>query len=459
MSNIFENKGAMTATVVVAAADSLNQAAANYVCDGNNDEVEIQAALDALPAGGGEVVLLDGTYHVETQIDLDSYQTLRGQGWNTILVTATANLVFLSAVGGAGTEKVGICIADMQIDGGAGLVSSFGIYWEYVDYSFIHNVYSRRHIAGMAYAGLELNYCDFNRITNNAFHANGVGIYLLNSIGNIIADNTFTEGGDEGIYCADSNENVISSNTFQGNGLYGIFLEGSNNNAILGNLLTENSQLSTNTYDDIYLYSSDYNQIQGNTCRAGGLANVPRYGINISNAGCTGNIVIDNDLYDDGFGTAPFNDAGTGTKLNTFVAPIAYGSLFGSAYGGGFRIVAAGQYAWTALRLPDKVHQVVRMKIYAMSEVAEADHMRLELVIFGAADNEAHNTHDGSIANHPSTSVNFAAQDVIFWTVTTAGVLALLGGDSVVVRALHEVAGNGDCATEASFRTVEIEYV
>ena len=30
----FENKGAMAATVVVAASDSLNKAAANYVCDG-----------------------------------------------------------------------------------------------------------------------------------------------------------------------------------------------------------------------------------------------------------------------------------------------------------------------------------------------------------------------------------------------------------------------------------------
>ena len=50
----FENKGAMAATVVVAASDSLNKAAANYVCDGVDDDVEIQEAIDALPAGGGK---------------------------------------------------------------------------------------------------------------------------------------------------------------------------------------------------------------------------------------------------------------------------------------------------------------------------------------------------------------------------------------------------------------------
>jgi hypothetical protein len=63
------------------------------------------------------------------------------------------------------------------------------------------------------------------------------------------------------------------------------------------------------------------------------------------------------------------------------------------------------------------------------------------------------------VANHPSSSSNFAANDVIFWTIVTAGVLALLGGDSVEVKVLHEAAGNGDCATNAYIRTVEIEYV
>ncbi len=58
----FENKGAMAATVVVAASDSLNKAAANYVCDGVADEVEIHAAIAALPATGGKVVLLEGNY-------------------------------------------------------------------------------------------------------------------------------------------------------------------------------------------------------------------------------------------------------------------------------------------------------------------------------------------------------------------------------------------------------------
>ena len=38
------------ATLVVAANDSLHKNMADYVCDGVADQVEIQAALDALPA-------------------------------------------------------------------------------------------------------------------------------------------------------------------------------------------------------------------------------------------------------------------------------------------------------------------------------------------------------------------------------------------------------------------------
>ena len=46
-----------TATFVVAASDSSAKSKdqADYVCDGVDDQVEIQAAIDALPSGSGKV--------------------------------------------------------------------------------------------------------------------------------------------------------------------------------------------------------------------------------------------------------------------------------------------------------------------------------------------------------------------------------------------------------------------
>lgn len=74
-----------TATIVVAASDSLYDERADYVCDGVADNVEIQAAIDALPAGGGSIVLLDGTYNITTTITSSNYCYIKGQGFGTIL--------------------------------------------------------------------------------------------------------------------------------------------------------------------------------------------------------------------------------------------------------------------------------------------------------------------------------------------------------------------------------------
>lgn len=79
-------------TFVVAASNSLNKARADYVCDGVDDQVEIQAALDALPDTGGEVALTEGTFNISAPIL--AYKTsvarrhtaLRGRGFGITVI-------------------------------------------------------------------------------------------------------------------------------------------------------------------------------------------------------------------------------------------------------------------------------------------------------------------------------------------------------------------------------------
>lgn len=55
----------------------------DYLCTGSEDQVKINAAIAALPAQGGEIVLLDGTYNVGyvNPITLNKANvTLRGSG-------------------------------------------------------------------------------------------------------------------------------------------------------------------------------------------------------------------------------------------------------------------------------------------------------------------------------------------------------------------------------------------
>lgn len=88
-----------SATYVVAASNAPAhvKAQADYVCDGTDDNVEIQVALNALPAGGGVVQLTAGTFTLSANIvAYGSYRTLQGTGSATIIKATTDVVVILS---------------------------------------------------------------------------------------------------------------------------------------------------------------------------------------------------------------------------------------------------------------------------------------------------------------------------------------------------------------------------
>lgn len=101
-------------TIVVATNDSRNQAGANYVCDGTDDHLEIQAAIDSLPVGGGRVTLLEGNYNIAIPIVLKSNTELAGQGWNTLLFLV-ANSDCHMIINDLGASN--IIIRDLAVDG------------------------------------------------------------------------------------------------------------------------------------------------------------------------------------------------------------------------------------------------------------------------------------------------------------------------------------------------------
>jgi parallel beta-helix repeat protein len=67
---------------LIAASDSSAQiqAKADYVCDGADDQIEIQAAINALPASGGHIHLSQGRFYIRDTIHLYQYVTLTGTG-------------------------------------------------------------------------------------------------------------------------------------------------------------------------------------------------------------------------------------------------------------------------------------------------------------------------------------------------------------------------------------------
>lgn len=121
--------GRRTAAVVVAAADSRDTTRADLVCDGVSDQITINQAIAALPADGGRVLLLEGSYCldcVNAEPDLFGDRTLisitadnvsvTGQGRATRLIladgAAESGAVYLLSAEGAGFQA-----ADFVLDG------------------------------------------------------------------------------------------------------------------------------------------------------------------------------------------------------------------------------------------------------------------------------------------------------------------------------------------------------
>lgn len=75
------------AGILVASADAPTriQAQANYVCDGTNDQVEINQALTDLGTIGGRVLLSEGVFNCTGAVQMRRRTLLMGQGRATIL--------------------------------------------------------------------------------------------------------------------------------------------------------------------------------------------------------------------------------------------------------------------------------------------------------------------------------------------------------------------------------------
>ncbi|RKY29583.1 MAG: hypothetical protein DRP74_08595, partial [Candidatus Omnitrophota bacterium] len=321
-----------TATKIVAASNSQNKEKADYVCDGANDESEIEAALNALPTNGGLVFLLEGIYNIGSTIDIaKSNVTLMGSGRATIL-KLDANLpADEHCIKSSGGGLNNIVIRDIQIDGNKSNQSNSqsGIMFEadydnwnpFTDISLVNLYIHDMSGNGINFIdGVERAFIKGNRVENSYY-----GIYLADAFDSIITENQVFSNDIHGIsleiwdwYAPKRivvSDNVISSSTYQGiysnptyystiannisrnNGGNGMEISGSYN-AIVGNVAKENGD------SGVYIWG-DKNAIVGNNAKDNS-----DYGIY-----CNGenNYIASNELSDNASGA--INDAGTGTTI------------------------------------------------------------------------------------------------------------------------------------------------
>jgi len=125
-----DHREARTATYIVASSDAPThvKAEADYVCNGVNDEVEIQAAIDSLPAephGGGHVHLSAGTFNIYDTIYLRRRLRLSGAGLGVTFLKLAADTDMFEH--SAASSLTWCVLEDMYLNGdnhvGRGIVS------------------------------------------------------------------------------------------------------------------------------------------------------------------------------------------------------------------------------------------------------------------------------------------------------------------------------------------------
>ena len=313
------------ATLFVAAADSLDKcrAQADYICDGVADDVQINAAMAALPAAGGRVVLSEGTFVLaESIVFPDDNIVLEGQGWCTgIIATALATgdhaiqmigKVFccvknLAILGSAGTGNTVHCIF---IDDGSDMFIIDGVYIAASDADGIH-------VEGTVTQYGVIKGCYINA-------TDGYGIYISMDAANTsmsfkIHDNHIESAGGAGIYFGqcnghyyhEINDNLIVSCDYGVDyGVATVPTSGLMESSIINNTIINASN------DGIRLLSdSDNNLIENNYISSCG-----GYGINIGGATCGENRAMNNKLI--GNVTGQIQDLGVHTQLPEIFIPV-----------------------------------------------------------------------------------------------------------------------------------------
>ncbi|MGG1660564.1 right-handed parallel beta-helix repeat-containing protein [Brevibacillus sp. NRS-1366] len=306
------------ATRVIAANNSSQKAkeAADYVVpDGAYATDTIQTAVNSLPSSGGKVILLEGTYIMDSSRYIPDNTTIEGMGAGTILKAKTGLTEFVRMLN-LNSNSV---IQNLTIDGSEPGVTSR--YVKGISISGNQNIIEGLLIKNCGFGAIEL-YGNENKIINNiTMNSEGHGIYLTsNSEQNIVTGNKCSNC-ISGIYSA-GKRHIFIGNIVQGNKSNGIHANTIGTNVIISgniclgnaedgivcdasNSIVEGNLCIDNTNRGIYVTSA-YSTVQGNTVRKSSLTS----GIGLRVEG-TGNFVTNNDLYNSG--QTKFSDGGSGT--------------------------------------------------------------------------------------------------------------------------------------------------
>lgn len=351
-SNIFNHRA-----YTVCSSKTIIKVGCDYTADGVSDDVEIQAAYEAaslLGNTGGEVWLSSGIFKISSAIKLDkSNVTIRGAGLDatTIFVDDNKNVNAIEYKGSV--DIIFNSLQSFSIDGNrAHNTAGYGVYISPTGTAHFWDFYVRDVWAKNSANDGFFSYDGHGFVLDHFLseYNNGDGIRVNGTDEIEIQNGTIKLNGGNGITCA-NNSCLVQNNEVSDNGGYGIEMSGVSGNAInnvvylnglsgihvtsqpyikvlnnivktnqqhgilvdtsdaliSGNSVYQNSQQTSNTFDEIYAPHERIN-VTENTIDG---YSQSRYGINFNAAWGTGNIATNNTIINEV--TAPTHDVAQGT--------------------------------------------------------------------------------------------------------------------------------------------------
>lgn len=226
-------------TVIGSSTSGYTEKDVDYLCDGVDDQVEIQNAINQT---SDQIVILDGTYNLSSGIVIsNSYSQITGNGERTELRCDPSISIVFELKNNSLFE-----LKNLNIIGGSG--SSEAVSFRNSQNATIENVIIQNFVFGVytytKMKNITISGCNFNNVNNPIIFAKGA------EKSKVMYNNIRSSSG--GIYLYEGSlDNIILGNflDLQYAGNYGVHIErGSKNNIIIDNNITSAKDTGINLY-------------------------------------------------------------------------------------------------------------------------------------------------------------------------------------------------------------------
>ena len=269
LSDMWSDRVAPPTTITISSSTSKHMLTADYYCSGTNDQTVINNAISALPSTGGKIVLLEGTYNISGQINVNKPNvTICGMGNSTVLNCK-------QGIWGIAATQTNFTVANLKMtfDTYNGNGNSICIYASGSSCKF-ENLDLSNAVYGINCGG------GYSIIRNVTATDNRINIHL-GSGHNVVSD-CYSENAQETGVRIEGEYNIVANCHISDAEIYGILLISGGKNKVAGNLIKKDSY--SDSQHSIRVTSSTYNSCSDNIM----------IGKNYTNAGGTTNTFSNN---------------------------------------------------------------------------------------------------------------------------------------------------------------------